>query len=77
MNVNLNSLLIYALIGVGAACLLLYKNKSTSVVADPLAEAEVYLAYGRKNQAIEILEKALQLDPSRTDISAKLDELKR
>jgi type IV secretory pathway TrbF-like protein len=47
--------------------------KSTS---DPLAEAEVYLAYGRKQQAQEVLENALQLDPSRTDIEAKLRDLK-
>ncbi len=44
---------------------------------NPLAEAEVYLAYGRKNQALAILEEALQKDPSRTDISEKLRALKK
>jgi len=47
-------------------------EKST---ADPLAEAEVYIAYGRKTQALAMLEEALQKDPSRTDISARIREL--
>lgn len=49
-------------------------NESTYV--DPLAEAEVYLAYGRKQQAIEILENALLYDDTRHDIRRKLTELK-
>ncbi len=49
-------------------------EKSTS---DPLAEAEVYLAYGRKNQALAVLEEALQKDPSRTDISKRIHALKK
>ena len=43
---------------------------------DELAEAEIYLAYGRRNQAIDILEKALREHPDRKDIQAKLDELR-
>ena len=50
-------------------------NESSYV--DPLAEAEVHLAYGRKQQAIAILEKALQYDDSRNDIKRKLSELKK
>ena len=35
---------------------------------DPLAEAKVYLAYGRNQQAVELLEKAIAVAPSRTDL---------
>ncbi|WP_156905363.1 FimV/HubP family polar landmark protein [Chitinibacter tainanensis] len=39
---------------------------------DPIAEAEVYMAYGRDAQAEEILKDALQKDPSRLEIRMKL-----
>lgn len=42
---------------------------------DPIAEAEVYLAYGRDAQAEEILRDALQKDPSRHEIYLKLLEI--
>jgi|GEM_PF-3333498 len=43
---------------------------------DPLAEAGVYLAYGRTEQAISLLEEALQEHPERVDIADKLRSLK-
>lgn len=43
--------------------------------SDPLAKADVYLAYGRKRQALETLKQALQEHPSRSDIEAKLRKL--
>ncbi len=42
---------------------------------DPIAEAEVYLAYGRKEQAIEILQEALHAKPAREDIRRKINEI--
>lgn len=39
---------------------------------DPIAEADVYMAYGRDTQAEEILKEALAKDPSRQAIRAKL-----
>lgn len=42
---------------------------------DPVAEADVYLAYGRDLQAEEILKEALRSNPSRTAIHAKLLEI--
>ncbi|QLG87720.1 hypothetical protein HQ393_05320 [Chitinibacter bivalviorum] len=39
---------------------------------DPIAEAEVYMAYGRDAQAEEILKDALQKDPTRHEIRMKL-----
>jgi hypothetical protein len=48
-----------------------------SVPVDPLAEAEVYIAYGRKQQAMQILEGALKDEPRRKDLSDKLAALRR
>src|SRR5207245_502177 len=42
---------------------------------DPIAEAEVYLAYGRDAQAEEILNEALKKDPKRQEIYLKLLEI--
>ncbi|MDD5366855.1 MAG: hypothetical protein PHR30_16080 [Gallionellaceae bacterium] len=42
---------------------------------DPIAEAEVYMAYGRDAQAEEILREALAKDPNRHEISLKLLEI--
>ena len=42
---------------------------------DPLAEAEIYLAYGRDGQAEEILKEALQAQPRRPEIHLKLLEI--
>src|SRR5204863_4429870 len=42
---------------------------------DPIAEADVYMAYGRDAQAEEILKEALQKDSSRTSVHGKLLEI--
>jgi pilus assembly protein FimV len=42
---------------------------------DPIAEAEVYMAYGRDAQAEEILKAAMVKDPSRHEIHLKLLEI--
>lgn len=42
---------------------------------DPIAEAEVYIAYGRDAQAEEILKDALSRDPSRHEVRLKLMEI--
>ncbi len=42
---------------------------------DPVAEAEVYIAYGRDGQAEEILKEAMARDPSREDVQVKLAEV--
>jgi pilus assembly protein FimV len=42
---------------------------------DPIAEADVYMAYGRDAQAEEILREAVQKDPNRTPVHAKLLEI--
>ena len=65
------------------------KNRGNSVVSslsyspsqldagdvDPVAEADVYLAYGRDLQAEEILREALRVTPERTAIHLKLLEI--
>jgi pilus assembly protein FimV len=42
---------------------------------DPVAEADVYIAYGRETQAEEILLEALKSDPSRIEVRQKLLEV--
>jgi pilus assembly protein FimV len=42
---------------------------------DPIAEADVYMAYGRDTQAEEILKEVLQKDPNRVAVHAKLLEI--
>lgn len=42
---------------------------------DPIAEAEVYMAYGRDAQAEEILKEAMSKDPNRQEIKLKLLEI--
>ncbi len=42
---------------------------------DPLAEADVYIAYGRDQQAEEILKEALAGNPKREDVQLKLLEI--
>jgi pilus assembly protein FimV len=42
---------------------------------DPVAEAEVYIAYGRDAQAEEILKEAMSRDKSRHEITVKLLEI--
>jgi len=42
---------------------------------DPVAEADVYLAYGRDLQAEEILKEAIRVSPTRLTIHAKLMEI--
>lgn len=43
--------------------------------ADPVAEADVYLAYGRDLQAEEILKEAMRLDPDRLALRTKMLEV--
>ena len=42
---------------------------------DPIAEAEVYMAYGRENQAEEILKDAIVKEPTRYELHLKLLEI--
>lgn len=42
---------------------------------DPLTEADVFMAYGRNQQAEEVLKKALESNPDRPEVIAKLLEV--
>ncbi|HEY8025919.1 MAG TPA: tetratricopeptide repeat protein [Burkholderiaceae bacterium] len=44
---------------------------------DPIREANVYLAFGRKAQAQRVLEEAAKENPARDDVLQKLAEIKR
>jgi len=58
----------FSVAGVGGAT-------DTNEGVDPIAEADVYMAYGRNAQAEEILLDALKTDPSRHAIHLKLLEI--
>jgi len=47
----------------------------SSTSNDPLAEADIYIAYGRFNQAAELLQNALNDEPQRSDLRLKLMEV--
>lgn len=45
---------------------------------DPIAEADVYIAYGRTAQAAEILQQAIKAQPAReAEFQAKLTEIRQ
>lgn len=44
-------------------------------VPDPISEAEVFIAYGRKAQAIKLLSEAARMYPERDDIRQRLSSL--
>ena len=55
----------------GAAAAVAAQERSS----DPLVQAEIHIAYGRMNQAVELLEEAVREDSSRDDIRLKLMEI--
>ncbi len=42
---------------------------------NPVAEARVYLAYGRKEQAANVLKEALKADPANAELLAELKKV--
>lgn len=75
MEIAILSVLALIILGI----LYMQRNHSiqTDIVADPVVEAEVYLIYGEKKRAIEILSLALESEPHRQDIASKLREIQR
>ncbi len=64
--------------GSPASTMMAYSPSQLSTVTgdvDPIAEAEVYLAYNRDVQAEEILKEAKRNEPKRTDVQLKLLEI--
>jgi len=53
----------------------LVENSGFSAELDPVAEADVYLAYGKDEPALEILREGLAQDPRRVQIHLKLAEI--
>ena len=47
----------------------------TEAEADPIAEADVYLAYGRYRQAESLIREAIEQEPERSDLKVKLLEI--
>ena len=63
--------------GAGAGSSMVYSPSQLDAAGDvdPVAEADVYLAYGRDLQAEEILKEAMRTNPSRLAIYSKLMEI--
>jgi pilus assembly protein FimV len=59
----------------GSALVYSHSQLDSADDVDPVAEADVYLAYGRDLQAEEILKEALRSNPSRVAIHEKLLEI--
>lgn len=52
-----------------------HREETVAQTADVIGEADIYIAYGRFNQAIEMLERAAAKEPARNDIRLKLLEV--
>ncbi|MGC3136664.1 type IV pilus assembly protein FimV, partial [Pseudomonas aeruginosa] len=50
-------------------------EKTTAQTSDALGEADIYIGYGRFNEAAELLQNAFYDEPQRTDLRLKLMEL--
>jgi pilus assembly protein FimV len=63
--------------GAGASSSMVYSPSQLDAAGDvdPVAEADVYLAYGRDLQAEEILKEAMRTNPNRVAVHAKLMEI--
>ncbi len=48
------------------------EGEAETEAGDAIAEAETYVAYGRHDQAAQVLENAISREPSRTDLRLKL-----
>ncbi|UTW09967.1 FimV/HubP family polar landmark protein [Pseudomonas benzenivorans] len=51
------------------------RERVTAQTADALGEADIYIAYGRFNQAAELLQNAINDEPQRADLRLKLMEV--
>ena len=51
------------------------KNGVRSETGDPIAESDIYIAYGRYQQAVDLLTNAIDAEPNRSDLRVKLLEV--
>ena len=61
--------------GLPSTVMALSSAQADEDMIDPLAEADVYLAYKRYEQAAELIKDAIRSDPTRPDLSLKLLEI--
>jgi Tfp pilus assembly protein FimV len=67
---------IFIVLGLGMAAVRSYsKRPPVLTTANSIKEANVYLAYGRKQQALEILKQALVDDPENEECRTKIAEI--
>lgn len=51
------------------------KKPMRSETGDPIAESDIYIAYGRYQQAVDLLTHAIDAEPNRSDLRVKLLEV--
>jgi Tfp pilus assembly protein FimV len=69
---------IFIALGMGIAAVRKYsKRQPVRATVNPIKEANVYLAYGRKQQALDILKQALLGDPENEECKAKIVEIEK
>jgi pilus assembly protein FimV len=51
------------------------KKAVRSETGDPIAESDIYIAYGRYQQAVDLLTNAIDAEPNRSDLRVKLLEV--
>lgn len=51
------------------------KKTVRSETGDPIAESDIYIAYGRYQQAVDLLTSAIDAEPNRSDLRTKLLEV--
>ncbi|RRJ84926.1 peptigoglycan-binding protein LysM [Aestuariirhabdus litorea] len=49
-------------------------ERTTAQTSDAIGEADIYIAYGRYNQAVDLLTNAIEQEPGRADLRVKLLE---
>jgi predicted Zn-dependent protease len=77
MDNNLIYLLGVIIIVILAILLILKKsNSNENQNINPIAEAKVYIAYGREKEAIKILEEYLLEDPKNLEAITMLNDIK-
>ena len=59
----------------GVVAYIFLRKRAVPPEVDAVAEADVYMAYGRTAQAISVLEAALKANPNQPKVAAKLAEI--
>jgi len=74
LGIGVVGLIVGCLLGLGIVLIHGYARRK-GIPPDPIAEAQVFLAYGRPTQAEAVLQQALERNPDNAAVRAKLTAL--